>query len=127
LVHMLQLRDSFDHFLLFEMNADNDTPEQNSPELACAVYQSYGRIMDFIFANDAPVEVAQNAVDCFLMVEEISFITQPRGQRTDYHMLRGQWHDLFQRSLKNEFLCWSDFNCYSDPFLDLIAIHYGRD
>ena len=126
LVHLDQLKGHLDHFILFEMDGDNDRHDLGSPELSCAVYQSYGRVMDFIFAHDAPVEVAQMAVDCFLMVEEISFLTQPRGVRSDYHMPRQQWHQLFAQSFKGEFACLLDSTCYSDEFLDLFALHYGR-
>ena len=60
------------------------------------------------------------------MVEEISFLTQPRGVRSDYHMPRQQWHQLFAHSFQDEFVCLLDSTCYSDEFLDLFTIHYGR-
>lgn len=125
--HAMEMEPEIDHFLLFELDADNDTGEQFSPELACSVYQSYGRLIDFMFSHDAPVDVATSAVDNFLMVEEVSFFTQPRGQRTDYHMLRNQWHSLFREAFGSGFSCWSDATCYSDEFLDLFALHYGRN
>jgi len=125
--HMKELASKIDHFLLFEMDANNDTEEQFSPELAVAVYQSYGRIIDFIFSYDAPVEVANRTVDNFLMVEEISFFTQPRGERTDYHMLRSQWHRLFRDGLGDDFTCRSDTTCYADEYLDLFALHYEKN
>ncbi|HRU07001.1 MAG TPA: hypothetical protein P5137_14640, partial [Candidatus Brocadiia bacterium] len=71
--HLERLKEHFDHLVIFEVDANNDTPELFSPELAVSVYQSYGRIIDFVYAHDAPVEVAQGCVDCFLMTEEISF------------------------------------------------------
>ncbi len=115
-----------DHFLVFEIDANNDTPELYSPELACSVYQTYGRIIDFVFSHDAPVEVAQNSVDCFLMTEMVSLLTQPRGVRNDYHMLRRQWHTLFTQGLGGDFCCLCDSTCLSDEYLDIFTMHYGK-
>ena len=95
-VHLARLKPWIDHFLLFEMDANNDTPDLLSPELALSVYQSYGRIMDFVYAHDAPVDVVTDCIDSFLMTEVVSILTQRRGARSDYHMLRGQWHESLQ-------------------------------
>lgn len=126
LAHLAELSGRFDHLLLFELGADNDTPELHSPELAMAVYQSYGRIIDFIFAHDTDIRTAQESVDCFLMVEAVSFLTQPRGERSDYHMLREQWHEAFRQGLGPAYRCLGDTTCYADEHLDLFALHYGR-
>ncbi|MBP7864914.1 MAG: class I SAM-dependent methyltransferase [Acidobacteria bacterium] len=126
LAHLGELSGRLDHLLLFELGADNDTPEMHSPELAMAVYQSYGRIIDFIFAHDTDIRTAQESVDCFLMVEAVSFLTQPRGERSDYHMLRGQWHEAFQMGLGPAYRCLGDTTCHADEHLDLFALHYGR-
>jgi len=125
-IHLEKLKSKFDHFVLFELNANNDTPELHSPELAVSLYQAYGRIVDFVFSYDSPVELAQNCVDCFLMTESVSFLTLPRGVRSDYHMVRTQWHELFSEILGSEFMCLNDSNAYADEFLDLMTIHYGR-
>lgn len=122
-----ELKAFFDHFIIFEIHSDNDTPELHSPELALAVYQSYGRVIDFIYAHDTDLKTAQTAVDNFLMTEEISFLTQPRGERTDYHMLREQWLRLFDSVLAPEFKCLGNTDCYADEFITLIAMHYGRE
>ena len=119
-----QLRPWFDHFILFEIDANNDTPELCSPELILSIYQSYGRLIDFVFAHDAPVDVAYSCVDCFLMSEVVSFLTQPRGQRTDYHMLRSQWREVFETVPNETATCRCEATCYSDPNLDLFAMHY---
>jgi hypothetical protein len=125
-IHLSRLRPWIDHFLLFEMDANNDTPELYSPELAFSVYQSYGRIMDFVYAYDAPVEVVTDCIDSFLMTEVVSLLTQPRGERTEYHMLRSQWHDLFRTCLCPEFTVSSDSTCYADEYMTLFTLHYGR-
>ena len=109
------------------MDANNDTPECSSPELSLSVYQSYGRIMDFVYAHDAPVGVVTDCIDAFLMTEVISILTEPRGIRTDYHMLRTQWHDLFSAVLCPEFSLRSDSACYADEYMTLFTMHYGRD
>ena len=109
------------------MDANNDTPECSSPELALSVYQSYGRIMDFVYAHDAPVDVVTDCIDAFLMTEVISILTEPRGVRTDYHMLRTQWHDLFSAVLCPEFSLRSDSACYADEYMTLFTMHYGGD
>ena len=126
LIHMKQLRPWIDHFVICELDADTDTPELHSPELALAVYQVYGRLMDDVFAHDAPIAIAQACIDCFLMVETVSFFTQPRGARTDYHMLRYQWRRIFDEGLGPEFTCWCDSICSSDEYFGLFTMHYGR-
>ena len=76
-----RLKQSADHVVIFEIDADHDTPEVDSPELVLSVYRSYGRVIDMVYEHDAPVEVAQACVDRFLMGEAISLLTQPRGVR----------------------------------------------
>lgn len=126
LEHLKALRPWTNHFILFEVDANNDTPGQFSPELALSVYQAYGRLIDSIFAHDAPIETAVLCVDNFIMLECISFFLHPRGKRTDYHMLHSQWHSLFNEALGREFTCWSDRICYADEYMNLISLHYGR-
>lgn len=125
-IHLKNLKPWIDNFVLFELDANNDTPELYTPELAASTYQSYGRIIDFVFSHDGDVEVAQASVDSFLMTENISFLTQPRGVRSDYHMLRHQWKDLFGEILGDEFTCLMDSTAYSDEFMDLFTMCYGR-
>lgn len=126
-VHLARLKPRIDHFLLFEMDANNDTPVLYSPDLALSVYQSYGRIMDFVYSFDAPVDVVTDCIDSFLMTEVISILTEPRGVRTDYHMLRTQWHRLFEDTLCPEFALCSDSSCYADEYMALFTLHYGRN
>jgi ubiquinone/menaquinone biosynthesis C-methylase UbiE len=125
-VHLRVLAPHCDHFAIFELDANNDTPELGSPELALSVYQSYGQIIGFVFAHDAPVDVALASVDCFLMTEAVSLLTQPRGARNDYHMLRGQWQALFAEELGPDFSCGCDSISYADEYLNLFTMHYGR-
>ena len=125
-VHLARLKPWIDHFILFEMDANNDTPERYSPALAFSVYQSYGRIMDFVYAHDAPVDVVTDCIDSFLMTEVVSILTQPRGIRTDYHMLRSQWNDLFCHGLGPEFTLRCDSACYADEYMTLFTMHYGK-
>ncbi len=124
--YISQLKPWINHFLLFELDANNDSPELYSPELALSVYQSYGRIIDFVYAHDAPVDVVTDCVDSFLMTELVSIMTQKRGVRTDYHMLRSQWNDLFSSQLGPEFTIRCDSTCYADEYLALFTMHYGR-
>ncbi len=72
------------------------------------------------------MELAIAAVDNFLMAEVVIMLTLPRGQRTDYHALRYQWHDLFRNSLGPEFTCLSDTTTLADDSVDLFTMHYGR-
>lgn len=124
-IHLAQLRPWIDHFLLFEMDADIDTSECFSPALALAVYQAYGRIFDRIYAHDASVEVVNECIDSFLMSEVVSILTEPRGERSDYHMLREQWLALFAEALGPEFSLINEVSCYADEHLSLIGLHYG--
>jgi SAM-dependent methyltransferase len=125
-IHLARLKPWIDHLLLFELDANNDTPELFTPDLAFSVYQSYGRIIDFVFAHDAPVDVVIDCVDSFLMSELVSILTQPRGIRSDYHMLRSQWNTLFQEVLGPEFAIRCDSPAYSDEYMTLFTLHYGR-
>lgn len=126
LQHLKALKPWTNHFILFEVDANNDIPEQFSPELALSIYQTYGRLIDSIFAHDAPIETAVYCVDFFIMSECVSFLIHPRGKRTDYHLLHSQWHSLFNEAFGSELTCWSDTTCHSDEFLNLLSIHYGR-
>ncbi len=126
-VHLARLKPWIDHFIIFELDANHDAPEVHSPEMAFSVYQSYGRLIDFIFSHDAPVDVAVGCVDCFLMTEQVSLLTQKRGERTDYHMLRTEWRDLFEDVLAPEFSLRCDAACYADEYMTLFTMHYGRE
>jgi len=126
-IHLARLKPWIDHFLLFELDGNHDRPEVASPDLAISLYQTYGRIIDFVFSHDAPVDVAINCVDSFLMTELVSLLTQPRGVRTDYHMLRSEWQDIFGTQLGPEFSLRCDSACYADEYLTLFTLHYGRD
>lgn len=125
--HLTRLKPWIDHFILFEMDANNDAPELHSPELSFSVYQSYGRIIDFVFSHDAEVEIAVSCVDRFLMSEMVSLLTEERGMRSDYHMLRTEWHQLFRDVLVPDFSLRSDSNTYSDEHVGLFTLHYGRE
>jgi SAM-dependent methyltransferase len=126
LIHMKKLRDHIDHFILYEVDANNDTPELHSPEIALSVYQAYGILIDCVFANDAPIDLAISSIDKFLMSEAIYFFTEPRGKRTDYHMLRSQWHQLFHEGLGKDFSCLCDSTDYADEHVALFTMIYGR-
>jgi hypothetical protein len=90
------------------------------------VYQSYGRIFDSIYAHDAPVEVVNECIDSFLMTEVISILTEPRGERSDYHMQRAQWNTLLTGVLGPEFSPRCDSACYTHEYMSLFTLHYGR-
>jgi hypothetical protein len=126
-LHLERLRPWIDHFLLFELDANNDTPDIFTPALALSVYQSYGRIMDFVFSHDAPVDVVNDCIDSFLMTEVVSILTEPRGKRTDYHMLRSQWNTLLSEVLGSDFSSRCDSTCYADEYMALFTLHYGRN
>jgi hypothetical protein len=126
LFNLRKLAPWINHFVLFELDSNNDLPELNSPELAPSLYQIYGRVIDWVFSHEAPVELAIAAVDKFLMAEVVSMLTLPRGRRTDYHALRWQWHDLFRHGLGPEFTCLCDTTTFAEDYLDLFTMHYGR-
>jgi len=126
-IDLSRLKPWIDHFLLFEIDANHDSPELYSPELALSVYQSYGRIIGFVSAHDAPPEVITGCIDSFLMTEIVSILTEPRGFRSDYHMLRSEWNALFRETLGPEFSLRSDSSCYADEYMQIFTLHYGRD
>lgn len=127
LFHLKKLNYNIGGFILFELDANNDTPELHTPALALSVYQSYGALMDFVFAHDGAIDVAVSSIDKFLMSEAIYFFTHPRGARTDYHMLRSQWHDLFTRGLGNGFSCMCDSTCFGDENMALFTMIFLKD
>ncbi|MEI6292049.1 MAG: class I SAM-dependent methyltransferase [Methanomicrobiales archaeon] len=126
MIAISRLKPWINHFVLFELDANNDLPELFSPELSLSVYQSYGRIIDFVYAHDAPVDVVTDCVDSLLMTELVSLMTQQRGVRNDYHMLRNQWNDLFKSQLGPEFTIRCDSTAYADEYIALFTMHYGR-
>jgi hypothetical protein len=79
-----------------------------------------------VFAHDAPLETAIPSVDAFLMAEAISFLIHRRGERTDYHMLHTQWHEVFREALGSPFSCHCDSIAYSDEYCSFFTLHYGR-
>lgn len=125
--HIEKLGGSIDHFLLLELEGNHDYPEMHSPELAFSAYQVFGRALQFIFSQDAPADVQRQCADIFLMTEAISILSQPRGQRTEYHMLRSQWRALLDEALGEEFCCVCDSTCYADPYVEQVMMHYSRD
>ena len=126
-IHLERLAPRIRHFILFELNANHDTPELNSPELAVSIYQSYGAMVDAIFAHDASIELAEACADRFLLAEAVSILTEPRGVRTDYHMLRGQWKEQLREALGLTFACLGEFTDYAGDGAELITLHYGTD
>lgn len=125
-IHLERLAPRIGHIILFELNADHDTPELNSPELAVSIYQSYGAMIEVIHAQDAPRELKEGCVDRFFLAEAITILTQPRGKRGDYHMLRSQWQEHLAETLGPDFSCLAEFtDCVTDSS-ELITLHYGR-
>lgn len=124
-IHLRTMAKKVGQVLLMEMDADNDTPELGSPELAVSVYQSYGPLIDAIFAHDAPITVSQGCVDNFVMAEVISFLTQRRGRRNDYHMQRGQWAEIFSQNLAGH-LCRGETTVLSSEGCEFFACHWGK-
>jgi len=127
LYHLKKLKDHIGFFILFELDANNDTPDLHSPALALSLYQAYGAMMDLIFAHDAPINLAIASIDRFLMSEAVSFFTEPRGRRTDYHMLRPQWQEVFGEGLGRDFCCLADSICYGYENLVLFTMIYGKE
>jgi hypothetical protein len=73
------------------------------------------------------VDLACHCVDNFLMTELVSILTQPRGRRTDYHMLQKQWLDLFEEVLAPEFSLGGYRVCHADENFHVFMAHYARD
>lgn len=126
-IHLSRIKPWIDHFLLFELDADHDTPELFSPDLAFSLYPSYGRIIDNAFSHDAPEEFAVDSIDLFVMTELVSMLTELRGVRTDYPMVRSQWSSLFREVICPEFSLRCDSAAYADEYVTLCTMHYGRD
>jgi SAM-dependent methyltransferase len=121
-----QVAERVDHVLLFEIEGNHDTPELNSPELAVSAYQLYGAAVRMVMTQEAPREIIEACLDHFLMGELLSLLTEPRGQRSEYHMLRRQWHALLREGLGPKFECRADFTCWCDDLSELFMLHYGK-
>lgn len=111
--------------LLFEMDADHDTHELGCPELSLSVYQSYGAVIDAIFAHDATVDVALKCVDLFLLAEVISLLSQPHGKRTEYHMTSYQWRKLFEE--ETDYRLSAEETCLACSGADFFGHHFRKD
>ncbi|MHB8893704.1 MAG: class I SAM-dependent methyltransferase [Candidatus Geothermincolia bacterium] len=122
-----KLGGSIDHFLLMELEANHDYPELFAPELAFSAYQIFGRALQFVFSQDAPADIQRRCADIFLMTEAVSLLSEPRGRRTEYHMLRRQWLDLLDDAMGDEFSCVRDSTCYADPYVEQMMLHYSRN
>ena len=122
LAHNLALRSR--DILLFELHGDHDTPELGAPELSLSVYQSYGGMIDAIFAHDAPVGDALACVDLFLLAEVVSLLTQARGIRTEYHMPPQQWRTLFETHARSA-LAGMEI-CLAGGDFELFGQHYRK-
>lgn len=125
-VHLGRIIPWIDHLLLFELDADHDTPQWCSPELAVSVYQAYGQVIELVRSYEAPPEVIMNCVDCFWMSELISILSEPRGVRSDYHMLRYQWIDLCRSVMGQEFTLLSEATPFAERYVSLFSLHFGR-
>lgn len=121
-----QVAERVDHVLLFEIEGHHDTPELNSPELAVSAYQLYGAAVNMVMNHEAPREVIDACLDQFLMGELLSLLKEPRGQRSEYHMPRRQWHALLSEALGPEFECRADCTCWFDALSELYMLHFGK-
>jgi hypothetical protein len=70
-------------------------------------------LIDDVFAHHAPIAVLLACGERFLMTEAVSSLTQPRGVRSDYHMLMRQWRHLFEQELDESFACLCDATAYA--------------
>jgi SAM-dependent methyltransferase len=124
-IHLQEMACRVGNFLLMEMDGDNDTPQLGSPELAVSVYQSYGPLIDSIFAHDTPIAGSQGCVDNFVIAEVISFLTQPRGKRNDYHMRRDQWTQVFSENLTGHHRR-GETTVLTSEGCEFFACHWGK-
>jgi len=121
-----QIGEKTRHLLVFEIDANHDLPEKNSPELLVSIYQSYGRLITLLLNHPSPSGAGERCADYFLMAEVISLLTEERGVRRDYHMVKEQWMGLLANSLGSDFTLKCDTTCYADPWMGLFFLHYGK-
>lgn len=121
-----QIGEKTRHLLVFEIDADHDLPEKDSPELLVSIYQSYGRLITVLLNHPSLPGAGERCADYFLMAEVISLLTEERGIRRDYHMVKEQWNVLLAKSLGPEFTLKCDTTCYADPWMRLFFLHYGK-
>jgi len=125
--HIGRLASSVGHLLIFELGANHDLPEMLSPELVYSVYQTFGQSLEYIYAREAPEDVRRACADIFVMTEALSLLFEPRGKRTEYHMMRHQWHELLSGFDAPSVTCMGERTCYCDPYCEVFALHYVRD
>ena len=124
-VHIGALSGAVENIVVFELGANHDTPEMRSPELVYSVYQTFGQSLEYIFGQDAPLEVQEACADIFVMSETISLLTEPRGRRTEYHMPGKQWHEVLETACSPKMTCLGETTCFHDEYCELLALHYG--
>lgn len=120
-----RLATAVDHVMLFEVEGNHDLPEMHAPELSVSLYQVYGGGARFLLAGARP-DVAQASVERFLFAEVVSSLTEPRGRRTEYHMLRSQWLELLADGLGTGFSRRADHTCHADGQVEIFMLHHGR-
>lgn len=123
---MTALAPSMDQLLILELDADHDSPEVGSPELAASVHQTYGWMLAQILGPGPADDVARESADQFVAPELVSLLTQPRGMRSEYHMRRDRWIALLSEALGPEIRPLGTRAVLSSEHADLLALHMGR-
>lgn len=123
-VHIGRLCSKVGHLLILEMEANHDTPDFLSPELGYSVFQWLGHSLSQIMESSTTPTVKMSCADLFIMTKAVSLLTEPRGQRTEYHMLREQWHELMADLPGSRSQCLGTRTCYHDDHCELFALHF---
>lgn len=121
-----RLGPALDHLLLLELDADHDSPEVGSPQLAASVHETYGWMLAQVLGPGAPDDVARESADQFVAPELVSLLTEPRGVRSEYHMRRDRWLDLLADTLGPDHRPLGARTLVQTPHADLFALHLGR-
>jgi len=121
-----KLQNNVNNFLLFEDMANFDISNSRSPELALAVYLLYGQKIKCFFAQKPDEELRRGYIDHTIIPEIITLLTKTQDHKIKHHLLRHQWHEVFNKSLDQSFSCLCDSVCYADKFIESGFISYGR-
>jgi hypothetical protein len=126
LVAASRLARAVDHLVLMEVEGNHDLPELHAPELSVSLYQVYGGGAEFVLSAGAAPEASEVSVERFLFAEVVSMLTQPRGVRSEYHMLRGQWMGVLEEGLGAAFQLRADDTLHSDGRVEMFMLHLGK-
>lgn len=84
--------------LLTEFEANNDVPEEDTPEFVFSVVQHYGYYLEDVLNCGADPEEIKACIQEFLLAEALTMLANDRDHRVDYHTTAERWSQVAESS-----------------------------